>query len=209
MKRLTFFALLALTLFARVASAQDHSVQTHDRIALVVGGGFGGERSLHVNPDADIDVPTISADLDPSPVFGLRYIHAMSRYMTLASELRVTRYRADGADDRNTLFDFSVMPAGRFVIGIGSYELEPYLGVPLGLTVNLLDADPPGDLGRGSVGFHLGLLGGVAFHMPFGLGVFVEFGWLHHEAFDKDDADTRYRLVLNQAALNAGVSYAF
>lgn len=209
MKRILLLALLATTIVSSNASAQDRSLRTANRIGLVFGGEFGGESSLHINPDADgLPETEVSGDLDPSLVVGLRLIHPMQTYVTLGTELRLIRYRGEDGDDRSSLIDFSFMPAVRYPFAIGDLELEPYLGLPLGLTVNVLNEDPPGDAGKGSVGFHIGVLAGLAMQLPFGLGFFVEAGWLHHQAFDSDDI-ARYRLTLNQAAFHVGVTYAF
>lgn len=206
MKRNLFFALLASIAFTSIASAQERSLRTSNRVGLVFGGEFGGESDVHA--DGDLGEGTVSLDLDPSIAAGLRLVHPMQTYVTLAAELRFIRWRNEDAEDRNTLFDFSVMPAARYVFDLGSVELEPYLGLPLGLTVNLFNEDLP-DVGKGSVGFHIGLFAGITLQLPFGLGIFLETGWLHHQAFDKGESDTRYRLVLNQAVFHAGLSYAF
>lgn len=196
---------------ARPALAQGHSLESSTRVAVVVGGGFGGDSSLNTTIDTPLGTGELNASssLDTSGVFGLRFTSPLATFLTLAGEIRFTRWSSDVSDDRNTLFDFSVMPAGRYVFKLNHVELEPYVGVPLGLTVNLLETDPPGSLGRGSTGFHVGVVGGLTLQFPVGIGVFVEGGWMHHEAFAKDDGNTHYRLILNQAVLNVGVSYAF
>lgn len=209
MMRTTLLALGAILLVSGTASAQGASARDDGRVSLIFGGGFGGESALHFDPDiGNIDTISGEDDLDPSITLGFRYTHPLHTYVTLAAEMRFVFWHPDGQDDRNTFFDFGVMPAARYVFDVGSLELEPYLGLPLGFTVNRLDEDPLGDLGQASVGFHLGLLAGLAVQLPIGLGVFTELGWLHHQVFDSDDVGS-YRLVNNQFALHFGVSYAF
>lgn len=198
------FVLLVLTTGARAQS----DARTDARIGLLLGGGFGGESTLHAD-DAEV-----STDLNSSFALGLRFTAPMHDYVTLAAEFRMLRWGQAlpiVEDPRHTMLDISAMPAARYVFNVSPVQLEPYLGVPLGLSINILDDDPVGDLGKGSVGFHLGVLGGLAVHLSsIGLGFFFEVGWLHHQTFDKDgDADVRYRQVLNQAALHGGVSYLF
>ncbi len=209
MMRMTLLALGAILLVSGTASAQGASARDDGRVSLIFGGGFGGESALTVDPDIDIvDSITTESDLDPSITLGFRYTHPLHTYVTLAAEMRFVFWHPDGQDDRNTFYDFTVMPAARYVFDVGSLELEPYLGLPLGFTVNSLDEEPSDELGRASVGFNLGLLAGLAVQLPMGLGVFTELGWLHHQSFDSDDVAS-YRLVTNQFALHFGVSYAF
>ncbi len=189
------------------ASAQTNGLRDADRVSVSGGVSFGGAYVVEIDVRAFPD-PAVF-DLDPGPEAGVRFTHPLHACMTVAGEFRVTRWRSENFTKSATLFDVTVLPAVRHVFDAGGLDLEWSLGVPFGFTVNMYRADLAQSLARGQPGFHIGLLTGLAFSFPNGLGFGVELGWLSHRAFDTDGDAPTYGAKWNQATSRLLLAYAF
>lgn len=207
--------LLAFSLFTFLAvervHAQGQSAVT-TRLSVFTGAGFGGEATITY--DGSLFAWSGSADLEATPLAGARYEKAFLRYLAFGGQLRAGFWRPEGSGNRHPLLDLSMTPRIRYPIVVdGRFMIEPYLVVPIGLSIaiwNAADA-PSGSSGldRANPGLNVGALLGVTFLSRSGVGAMLEFGWLHHVAYDRDEADDRFSLLLNQATLQTGVVYAF
>jgi hypothetical protein len=84
--------------------------------------------------------------------------------------------------------------------------LEPYVGIPFGLTLAVLnDLDGSGDTVW--PGFNTGVLAGAMMLFDGHFGGFIEIGWRHHQAFHDENVpffgDTSFKGVTNQFALHS------
>lgn len=196
---------------AQSAHAQDAAAVT-SRFVFFSGGAFGGQAS--VSYSGSWLSGSLSADLAPSPLMGARFESDFLRYLALGGQLSTSFWRGVRDADRNLMVDFSLTPRLRFPIVVGGrLLLEPYVVVPVGFSVAVWNANVAPDsstgLSRSNPGWNLGALAGVTVLSRSGLGAMLEFGIMHHAAYDRDKSDARYGLTLNQATLHVGVVYAF
>ncbi|MDB4977271.1 MAG: hypothetical protein JWN48_5612, partial [Myxococcaceae bacterium] len=112
---------------------------------LRVYGGF----SLAVGGDRQIERPFLggyaSTSLDPTVGFQGGADYVLHDYFSIGGEMRFLWFKADGAGDRNFLWDLDVKPRGRYAFD--NIPLELYGALPLGLTVAGLKGEPEGKPG--------------------------------------------------------------
>lgn len=190
------------------ASAQETTVTS--RVAVFTGAGFGGEADVaFVSGPVSIEG---SADLDATPIGGVRYEVAFLRYLAFGGELVASFWRGDGDARRNPMLDLAMTPRFRYPIVLNPrFMIEPYLVVPFGFSLAIWNdsvATGP-ELDRANPGLVVGALAGATFLTRSHVGAMLEFGWMHHVAYDKTEGGGRGTLLLNQAVLRAGVVYAF
>lgn len=197
-----------VTLVPAIASAQVDD-EGHFRLAAYLALGFGGD--LDWNADSASD----SASLDATIGFGARGELPIHDYFVVGGLFELLTIEAEGYFDneRESVFDIDVWAKARYPIEISNnLVLEPYVGIPFGLTLAVLnDLDGSGD----SVwpGFNTGVLAGAMMIFDGHFGGFVEIGWRHHQAFHEENVpffgDTSFKGVTNQFALHLGAAYQF
>jgi len=190
-------------------SAQETTVTS--RLAVFVGGGFGGE--VEIVYDGGFLAGTGSADLDATPVAGVRFEKAFLHYLAFGGELVSSFWRPSDENRRNPMLDLAITPRVRYPIVLNSrFMVEPYVVIPFGPSLAIWNDsfDPMGSgLDRANLGLVVGALAGATFLTRSHVGGMLEFGWIHHVAYDRDRDGGRYTMTLNQAVLRAGVVYAF
>lgn len=217
MTRLIVFVAFVATFTAGSASAQSGDVPG-DRLLFIGGADVGGELRLRTSTDTPLGTVETdsSTDLNSGGHVGLQFESPIATYFLLGYRFMAVRYDVDDGLDRNrTWFDFGISPTAVLRFETGKLAFEPRLGMPLGFSLHHWnrDDDPPDDVADTNAGFHIGVLGGVhlgAARVGNGasaLGGLIEFGFVHHSAFARDDSpDTRYHLSMNQVVIQAGLS---
>lgn len=207
----TLFVVVLIPPAAR-SSAQDDSSAVTSRISVFTGTGFGG--TGEVSYDGSYLTFSGEFDLGSAPIAGVRYEKAFLRYLAFGGQFRTSFWRTTGNNNRNPMIDLAMTPRLRYPIVLRSWLMvEPYLVVPVGFSIAIWNAanTPPASTGldRANPGLSVGALAGVTLLSRSGVGAMLEFGWMHHVAYDRGEADARWTLKLNQATLQAGVVYAF
>ncbi len=201
--KLTTLTLLSL-LFAAPAIAR---AQVDDD-ALRLGGtfalGLGGDATGKLN------TARFSEGLDPTIGFGARLEGAVWDYLSIGANLEVMTFEANVLDsEREAVFDMDLWVRVRYLIELShdSLYLEPYVGVPIGFSVGVLqDIDGMGD--EAWPGWNTGVLGGAYLLTSAGLGFFFEAGWRFHQLFTSGTIgifDIDAQLETNQFMMQLGV----
>lgn len=155
---------------------------------------FAGETS------SDSILGRLDIDMDPGFGGGARLEIPLMDYIVVGGSFQIASLRADGADDRQSVLDFSGWIKGRYVLPNVGRGLELYLGLGIGLSI-APDVDITDDT---EVGWNLQFLPGAQYFVTGSLGLLFEFGFTRHH-FDADGAD----LTVLQGTMNVGISAAF
>lgn len=161
----------ALLLCSGTAYGQNH------RMTPMVGP----ELSLGVGGQVDVSFLglTASADLRPTLGGGLRVSVPLHQYFAADARIAAYSWSAKDSDGRNLLVDIGVIPRARLTPVEG---LEAYAGFPVGLSVSRLASGANGGDSDGSIGVHIGLLGGAQVRLNESLSAMAEVGYLRHGA---------------------------
>lgn len=223
-------ALLAWLFVATPAAAQDDSALDDPYWALALMLGLGGDTDLHIDDIRAESIPLGSIDDggDPPASVGgaVSYVHPLHRYFALGGRASLLSWRMDEDSDgkRNLDFDFALMPQARVVL---AQRFELYLGLPVGLAINLLreaDSGTGGALLRISsdadtgLGVSLSVLAGLRVALKNNLGLFAELGYAMHKFWHEGqvrldvvgvpiETDGEIDIRLSQAALNLGMFF--
>lgn len=201
-----FAAVVALTI-SPLAHAQD-DVGTM-RLGAYLALGLGGEIDL----DSDAPAGSVDTDADPTVGFGLRAEVPVHEYVAVGGLFELLTFESDVWGERESVFDIDVWVKGRYRFELApGLILEPYIGVPFGLSLAVL-ADP-NDLASDAVwpGFNIGVLAGAAVLLQERFGAFLELGWRHHQVFAEANTflgDIDFAVKTNQVALHLGFMVAF
>jgi len=153
---------------------------------------------------------------------GAQYMHPLHRYFVLGGLFSVQSWQSRGqhnaGNGRSLMLDLDVVPQGRLPI---TNDIELYIGLPIGLTVDFLNG--PTAMAAGvnvsgkdtAVGFNFSAVFGARFALSKSVGLLAEVGYVLH-SFSHDIKVTApivgtvtasAHLPLEQLALNAGVFF--
>ncbi|MBN8614501.1 MAG: hypothetical protein J0L92_28130 [Deltaproteobacteria bacterium] len=205
MKRIALVTLVLVASSLVVPGARAQEIE--DRSLRLAGGlvlGMEGELDANVG-----DLET-NGDLDPSIGFDVRAELPVADFLAIGGwfQFLTVEGEAMGSEREETL-SFDAFVRGRWVVEAvqGELFLEPYVLVPIGLSLAILGNDD--DVWAG---FNTGVFGGIQVLHASGFGGYLEAGWRHAQVFRKDDVpivgDIESSLVLNEFALNLGVVFA-
>lgn len=200
---------LTATLTIGLALPQSAAARPHENETLRLGGylalAFGGEAEGRVGG------VSASEGLDVTAGFGLRAEVPLHEYFLIGGSFELLTFETNGVfSERESIFDIDVWARGRYPIDLGSFTIEPYVGVPLGLSLAVLANPARGSDDRVWPGWNIGILAGAAlvFEAPFS--VFVEVGWRHHQVFTSVDVaggTLDYELATHQFAVQLGAAF--
>jgi len=206
---LAFAATVGFGVTPSSVSAQSTAVTS--RLVVFTGGNFAG--NVNVNYAGGLGTGGVEGDLGTAPIGGVRYEKAFLGYLAFGGEVVSTFWRGEGGNRRNALLDFAMTPRFRYRFVLSErFMVEPYIVVPFGFSLAIWNSSV--DLGgigldRVNPGLVVGALAGTTFLTRSHVGAMVEFGWIHHVAYDNDSDGGRWTMLMNQIALRAGVVYAF
>jgi hypothetical protein len=182
--------------------------QGHVRLAGYLALGVGGDL------DWNVDRLSGSEPLDTTVGFGARVELPVHDFVVVGGLFEVLTVEPSSrywSGEREAIFDFDAWVRLRYVVELTrDIALEPYVGLPFGLTLAVLDDEGGGD--RVWPGFNTGVLAGVAFIFQQRFGGFLELGWRHHQVFDERrvfGSNVDLKLVTNQFAMNFGGLFIF
>lgn len=200
--------LTALTAPAAAQELEDRSPRVAANLAL----GLAGELDLQANDSrTEVDAePSVGFDLRGElPVLDFLVLGVSFGFLSVEAESSAA---SDPAREETFAFDGLVRARWVFEVAQDTFFIEPYLLVPVGLTLAAL----PDDDGAGDdvwPGWNLSVLAGAQFLHASGIGGYLELGWRHAEVYQRQRipflGDVDVSLILNELALNAGVVYAF
>jgi hypothetical protein len=199
-----------LSVLPSAASAQEDVLMRDNdiRLAAHFALGVGGDA------DARSGALATSTSLDPTLGFGVRAEIPVLGYLALGGMFESRGFQPTASlffsPERYWVFDFDAIVRVRYLFTVveGAIILEPYLAVPH----RLHPRQPPRrrrPLGAEDAwpGFNVGAMLGAYLHTSARLGVLLELGFRHHEAFTNNNDGSGVSLATNQFALNVGLSY--
>ena len=193
-------------------------------VRLMFGLGGGVDREFEGPSVSVADEP----DLELTFGAGGAYMVRLHDHFALGGLLALQSWQSEAGDnadqDRNWMFDLSAVPQG--IYGVAP-NLDIYLSIPMGLTLDILGEEIEGTIQipfqsvtweRSSLalGFNVGFLLGARFGLG-GVGLLAELGYVAHifshgaEASTSGVVQTTYEadwnFDLGQFALNLGVFF--
>jgi hypothetical protein len=199
------FALVLAALAPSTTQAQDDLGEL--RLAGYFALGLGGELEGTAGSLAS------TSGLDATVGFGLRGEVPLHAYFALGGSFELLFFEASaGWAEREAVFDFAIFPKLRYRIALDrGLAVEPYLGVPFGLTLAVLASPSSSRDDEVWPGFHTGVMAGaMLFFDRFGL--LFELGWRHHQVFNEANSpfgSVDLKFVTNQFAMNIGAFLVF
>ena len=207
--RLLALAILLVWLAPLTAEAQRTERDIGDvRLAAYLALGFGGDADIGAGDSSS------SASLDPTVGFGARLEVPVHDYVAIGGIFELLTFEADGAfgGEREAVFDIDVWVKGRYRFELAdAIAIEPYLGLPFGLTLAVLD-DPDGSGDEAWPGFNIGVLAGAMLIVDSRFGGLLELGWRHHQVFNEARTflgDVDLSVETNQFAMHLGGFFIF
>lgn len=166
------------------------------RLGVHFGVGFAGQARLQGGGFSG------NADLEPTITLGIRAELPVWRYLAIGGQFQFNSFNVtDGDDQRDAGLDFDVWVKGRYPLDVGELKVIPYLGLPFGASVLILeDSD-------NLRGFNLGALAGVELVFEH-FAPYFEIGWRVHRV-GRSESGVDLRLLSNQVRMNFGVAYRF
>lgn len=211
--RVSWVAGIAVACAVQLQAADAHAQRDpfgdpHFAVKLMLG--LGGEA----------EVAALESDLLATWGAGLQYMHPLHRNFALGGAFSVQSWQTEAGDDadldRNVLADLVLVPAAKLPL---NGDVELYLAVPLGVSVDFLGEDQVGGASLGAEidaapGFTLGLLFGARFALSSSAGLLAEVGYTVH-AYEHEGtafagalaASGNFDVDLGQFALNVGVFF--
>jgi len=202
---------LAIGLVPIGASAQELS-DRDPRLAANLALGIAGELDAHVAQGSSST--RFQGDLDPSVGFDLRGELPVLDFLVIGAWFEFLSVEGESSgSEREESFAFDGYVRARWVFEALTDVLfiEPYLLLPLGFSMAILDLDDDGD--DVWPGWNTAVLLGAQFLHASGFGGYLELGWRHAEVYRSESValvgDVTTSLILNEMALAFGVVYAF
>jgi len=179
-----------------------------DQGFFMLGFHYGFPGNVEFEPSAN----AFTGSLAPTFGFNLRGDVPVERFLVLGPFFQFGSWRPDIAPtgnapvpSRSYYIDADLYIRGRLPITSGSTNFQLWLGVPIGLTFDILGSDTATTSGAG-LGWNVGVLGGGAVHFTPKLGLFAEIGWLQHKV--THDADPQ-NIYVRLAQWNLNVGFVF
>jgi hypothetical protein len=160
---------------------------------------------FHLGFPGNVDTDGRARDLDTTLGFNLRADQPVAKYVLLGPMLQFGSWRPDVSPEANHNYyvDFDLVLRFRVPITTSSLNYQLWLGMPIGLTLDLLGDDNP-DTTVG-LGWNIGVLFGGAVHFTPKFGLFGEVGWQQHRISHSQDPLPDLDFKLQQACLNLGI----
>lgn len=159
---------------------------------------------FHLGLPGSLDTDGRAQDLDTTLGFNLRADQPVAKYVLLGPMLQLGSWRPDvsPAASHNYYIDLDFVLRFRAPITTSNLNYQLWLGMPIGLTVDIL-----GGADEASVGFgwNVGVLFGGAVHFTPKFGLFAEAGWAQHRIAHSQDPLPDLDFKLQQGLLNLGI----
>lgn len=201
--------LLALT---HAAHAQEYNrgynnADMSNRFGAKLMFGLGGE----LDPDG---VPG-DVDLEATYGLGLTFEVPVHEFVTIGGLLGLHSFQTEVEEDldldRHTMLDLDVFAKLRYPTHLGRMGFEPYLMIPLGLSIVFPNDDDEDDNIETGLGWNTALLFGAVLFVSDSVGLNLELGYAVHEVSHEVDTpvgDEDFEYSLSYMALNFGVVIA-
>jgi hypothetical protein len=139
--------------------------------------------------------------------FNIRGDAPIASYVLLGPMLQLGAWSPDVTPEPSTNYyvDLALLLRVRAPITTSRFNYQLWLGMPIGVTVDVLGGDIPDVSGLG-LGWNIGVLGGAAVHFTPKFGLFAEVGWQQHKLSHSADVGQDLDFELQQWCLNLGIA---
>ena len=161
---------------------------------------------LHLGFPGPFERDGQEGDLGTTVGFNLRGDSPVASYVLLGPMLQLGAWSPDITPEPSNSYylDLDFVLRFRAPLTTSKFNYQIWLGMPVGLTVNILGDHPPDVSGVG-LGWNIGVLFGGAAHFSPKFGLFAEVGWLQHKFSHDGEVGPDYDFTLQQACLNLGI----
>jgi hypothetical protein len=138
--------------------------------------------------------------------FNVRGDAPIAGYVLLGPMLQLGAWSPDVTPEpsNNYYVDLDLVLRVRVPITTARFDYQAWLGMPIGVTVDVLGSDVPNVSGLG-LGWNIGVLFGGAVHFTPKFGLFAEGGWLQHKLSHSAEVGQDLDVELQQWCLNLGI----
>lgn len=138
--------------------------------------------------------------------FNVRGDAPIASYVLLGPMLQLGAWSPDVTPEpsNNYYVDLALLLRVRAPITTSRFNYQLWLGMPIGVTIDVLGGDIPNVSGLG-LGWNIGVLGGAAVHFTPKFGLFAEVGWQQHKLSHSAEIGQDLDFELQQWCLNLGI----
>ncbi len=138
--------------------------------------------------------------------FNVRGDTPLAGYVLLGPMLQLGAWAPDATPEasNNYYVDLDLVLRFRAPLTTSKYNYQIWLGMPVGVTLDILGDDVPNVSGVG-LGWNIGVLFGGAAHFTSRFGMFGEVGWMQHKAEHQAEVGADLDFRLRQFCLNLGI----
>jgi hypothetical protein len=159
---------------------------------------------FHWGMPGSLKVDDTTGDAASTFGFNLRADAPVAKYVLLGPLLQFGSWRPERTPPASHSYylDLDLLLRFRVPITTASLNYQVWVGMPLGISANLLADQDDAELG---IGWNIGVLFGGAVHFTPKFGLFAEVGYAQHRFQHSRDLDPDIDLALRQPLLNVGI----
>lgn len=162
---------------------------------------------FHLGLPGKVERDGLTRDLDTTLGFNLRADAPLAKYVLLGPLLQFGSWRpsATPSAGHGYYVDLALLPRLRVPLATGTLNYQLWLGMPVGVSLNLLSKSEPE--ARPGIGWNIGVLFGGALHFSPKFGLFAEGGWQQHRFQHSREQQPDLDYELQQALFNLGIVF--
>jgi hypothetical protein len=162
--------------------------------------------AFHLGLPGKMDQDERGQDLGTTFGFNVRSDTPVANYVLIGPMLQLGAWSPDidPEPDDNYYVDLDFVLRLRVPITTPQLNYQLWVGMPVGVTVDVLGSDVPNVSGFG-LGWNIGVLFGGAVHLTPKFGFFAEGGWMQHKIEHSAEVGSDLDFALRQWCLNLGI----
>lgn len=162
--------------------------------------------AFHVGLPGSMDQDGAGRSLGTTLGFNLRGDTPIAKYVLLGPMLQFGAWSPDVEPEpsNNYHVDLDLLLRVRAPIVTDPFNYQLWIGMPVGVTLEVLGDDVPNVSGLG-LGWNIGVLFGGAVHFSSKFGLFAEAGWQQHKLTHSAEVGADLDFALRQWCLNLGI----
>jgi hypothetical protein len=162
--------------------------------------------AFHLGLPGTMDQDGVERELGTTYGFNIRGDAPVAGYVLLGPMLQLGAWSPDTTPEtgNNYYVDLDLVIRLRVPITTSTFNYQLWVGMPIGLTLDVLGDDVPNVAGMG-VGWNIGVLFGGAVHFTPKFGLFSEAGYLQHKLSHAAELGPDLDFALRQWCLNLGI----
>jgi hypothetical protein len=162
--------------------------------------------AFHLGLPGNMDQDGVERDLGSTYGFNIRGDAPVASYVLLGPMLQLGAWSPDTTPEtgNNYYVDLDLVIRLRVPITTSTFNYQLWVGMPIGVTIDVLGDDVANVAGAG-LGWNIGALFGGAVHFTPKFGLFSEAGYLQHKLSHSAELGPDLDFALRQWCLNLGI----